>query len=455
MTYTKINYKKRCLGVAVFIGLFLSVKTNAQTTQLTLKQSIELALASNGTLRSDSLGVTEAVYKNKETAGQFLPQVTQSSSSEYNLALPSMMVPGNMIGQPSKDLVPLKFGTRYNFKTGVEVNQAIVNKGLSIKIKAADLYTGIAVSRYQLSKEELVYQVGASYYALQASYEMVQTTMRDYLNIKDVLDVAKAQFENGTLRKIDYQTLQINLANKQSQLDQLQTQYNEQLAYFNYLVGLPATSSTMIFADYSHVSNLQLPEQATTGRTDLRLYQQMIQSKMVDLKSTQAEKLPVVNSYFRFSLQSQFDKASYAFDGDYRFKTSTVGISVSLPVFDGWRRKSRLKVTQVQLEQLRHESQQLTSQVEMELVKASQTFHNNKNQLSITKENLDLAENVFKSRKALYSEGVTTLIELLDAERELSQARTNHTQAMIDVQKGWLDVHKANGTLLTTYLNSL
>jgi len=93
--------------------------------------------------------------------------------------------------------------------------------------------------------------------------------------------------------------------------------------------------------------------------------------------------------------------------------------------------------------------------VEMELVKASQTFHNNKQQLSITKENLELAENVFKTRKALYSEGVTTLIELLDAERELSQARNNYTQAMIDVQKGWLEVHKANGTLLTNYLNSL
>ena len=103
MTLTKIH-KNTCVGLAAFLGLFLSMKANSQTTQLTLKQSIELALASNGTLRSDSLGVTEAVYKNKETAGQFLPQVNQTSTSEYNIALPSQMVPGSMIGQPSKDL---------------------------------------------------------------------------------------------------------------------------------------------------------------------------------------------------------------------------------------------------------------------------------------------------------------------------------------------------------------
>jgi outer membrane protein TolC len=43
--------------------------------------------------------------------------------------------------------------------------------------------------------------------------------------------------------------------------------------------------------------------------------------------------------------------------------------------------------------------------------------------LSITKENLDLAEKVYQSRKALYAEAVTTLIELLDAERELSHGK--------------------------------
>jgi len=50
---------------------------------------------------------------------------------------------------------------------------------------------------------------------------------------------------------------------------------------------------------------------------------------------------------------------------------------------------------------------------------------------------------------------VTTLIELLDAESELSQARNLHKQALIDVQTSWLDLHKANGTLLTKYVNSI
>jgi outer membrane protein TolC len=102
-----------------------------------------------------------------------------------------------------------------------------------------------------------------------------RTTAYDYKNIKEVLDIAKAQFENGTLKEIDYRTLQINLANTQSQLDQLQTKYNEQTGLLQLPVGLPASTSTVIYGSYAQVSNLQLPEQASAGRTDLKLYQQI------------------------------------------------------------------------------------------------------------------------------------------------------------------------------------
>jgi outer membrane protein len=442
-------------AAAAMFTILVYTATAQQQPPLTLKAAIQQALGSNRTLRADSLGITATSWQNKELAGAFLPQVNYSSNIGYNLAIASQMVPGAMVNQPSKDLVPVQFGTSYTMRTGVEVDQLIYRKDLSVKIKAAGLYSNIATTRYNLSREELVYQVAGAWYGLQSSNEMVKSTLHDYKNIDEVLQVAKAQYESGTLKKIDYQTLQINLANKQSQLDQYRTQYSEQLAYFNYLLGLPANAATAIDSSNSNPNDLTLPTAETLNRFDIHLYRQMIQSKLVDLKSIDAERLPVVSTYFRYNVQSQFNQLSKAFDGDYRYNASDIGISVSVPIFDGNRRKSRQHATSVELDQLLLKHMQLQDQAQMELVRTSQTFRNNKQQLSITKDNLDLAEKVFGSRKALYAQGVTTLIELLDAERELSQARTNYTQAVISVQKGWMDVHKANGTLLTSFINTL
>ncbi len=66
-----------------------------------------------------------------------------------------------------------------------------------------------------------------------------------------------------------------------------------------------------------------------------------------------------------------------------------------------------------------------------------------------------MAEKVFASRKALYSEGVTTLVELLDAESELSESSNLHIQAIINVQTSLVNVYKAKGTLLTEFLKSI
>jgi len=55
----------------------------------------------------------------------------------------------------------------------------------------------------------------------------------------------------------------------------------------------------------------------------------------------------------------------------------------------------------------------------------------------------------------LYSEGVTTLVELLDAESELSESRNLHIQAVINVQTSLVNVYKAKGTLLTEFLKSI
>jgi outer membrane protein TolC len=426
-----------------------------QSAPMNIKTAIDIALTNNRSLRSDSLNIAISNSKNKELSGFYKPQVNYSSSTEYNPAIPSQMLPGTIAGQPDKDLVPVQFGTRYNFKSGVEVTQTLYRKDLTLQIRNSGLQTKIAKTKYNLSKEELVYQVASLFYSLQTNAELIRTTHFDYLNLKDVLTIAKAQYENGTLKRIDYESLEINVANKLSQLSQLQTQYNDQLAHFNYLLGIPATTETII--NDSIPQDLQPLESGSNflQREDIRLSYQMIESKESELKSIRAEKLPVFNSYFRYNYQSQFNKPGKAFNSDYLYNSSTVGISVSVPIFDGNRRKSRINTAQTQLEQLKLQSEHKQDEARMEVVSATGTLSNSQEQYVITLQNLGLAEKLFSSRRALYTEGVTTLVELLDAERELSQARNLHIQALIDVQISRLDLHKANGTLLTDFIKSI
>ncbi|MEQ1675589.1 MAG: TolC family protein [Chitinophagaceae bacterium] len=443
------------LLITLLSQVTIVASTKAQSQKLTIKAAIDLALANNRSLRSDSLEISITESKNRELAGLYKPQASYSNNIEFNPAIPSQMLPGKFVGQPDKDYVPVTFGSSYGFKSGIEVTQTLYRKDLRLQIKAAGLQTTIAKTKYNLSKEELIYQVAGTFYTLQNNAEMIRSTYFDYQNLAGVLKIAKAQYEYGVLKRIDYESLEISVANKQSSLDQLQTQYNDQLAYFNYLLGLPASAETVIEDRISEDIHAVEGGKHLLQRTDIRLSYQMIESKEEEIKKIRAEKLPVISSYFRYSYQAQFNDAENIFNTDYWFNSSTVGISMSIPILDGKRRKSRLNTAQIQLEQLKLQNKYQQEKAEMEFFSASGTLNNNRKQYQVNQKNLALAERVFASRKALYTEGVTTLVELLDAETELSQARTLYMQSLINVQTGWLDVHKAKGTLLTDYLKAL
>jgi len=433
-----------------------SAQSQPQSTTLTISKAIEMALAFNPSLKADSINKQIAGHQVSVARADLRPQVNFNSKTEYNPAIASQMLPGEIVGQPSKDFIPVQFGTRYNMGSGVEANQSLYRRSSRLQVASAELNTKITDTRYQLSKEDLVYKVATAWYELQASIAMIRTTNKDHENIREIEAIARMQYESGVLKRIDYESLRINAANIQSQLNQLQSQYKEQLAYFKYQLGLPADAEVSIPEDI----NRSAPELPTGGtqlwtREDIHLYRQLIQSKELDIKKIKSEKEPVVNAYFRFNYQTQYNNASDAFKNDYWYKSSTVGISTTIPLFDGHRRKSRQRVAESELKQLefRHEQQQELASTEW--TAANTTLNNDRQQVQITQENLVLAENVYKSRKGLYAEGVTTLIELLDAERELSQSRNLHVQALINVQTSLVKAHKANGTLLTEFVNTL
>jgi len=441
----------------IILALSINIKALAQTTPVTVtvKSAIDMALANNYSLKADSLNMAAAGYQANALKSSLLPHLNYNSKAEYNPAIASTMLPGQYVGQPSKEYVPVQFGTRYTMGSGLEASYNLFRKDLRYQVGAASLGIGIAKTKHEMSREELVFQVGGMFYSLQTNAELIRTTTHDYQNMVEIVRIAKAQFENGVLKRIDYESLQINTANKQSYLNQLETQYKDQLAYFNYLLGLPAENSTAIDGHLPETIQYTASDKNIMQRADIRLSYQLIQQKEIELKSITAENKPQISTYARLNYQSQFNKTGDINNKDFWYKSSTVGIATTIPLFDGYRRRNKMNQAKTELTQLKYRQEQTKQLATTEQVRAWETFNNDNRQYQITKQNLLLAEKVFTSRKALYTEGVSSLIELLDAEKELSNSRNLYVQAMINVQTSLMNIHKANGTLLTEFITSL
>src|SRR6478672_10887047 len=128
-----INY----LSLFIMVGsCFISQVIHAQQGAVNIKQAINIALGNNYGLWADSLNMTVTKFQNKQLSGSYLPQASFNSKINYNMAIPSQMLPGAIAGQPSKDYIPVQFGTKYDATTGVQLIQNIYRKDLLLQIKA-------------------------------------------------------------------------------------------------------------------------------------------------------------------------------------------------------------------------------------------------------------------------------------------------------------------------------
>jgi outer membrane protein TolC len=97
-------------------------------------------------------------------------------------------------------------------------------------------------------------------------------------------------------------SLEINVANTKSQLDQLETDYNAQLAQFNFLLGLPAENKTLISSSISKDLRFSDNSNYLLQREDIRLSQQVIQLKEVEIKNNSGRKSPNDQQLFQIRL---------------------------------------------------------------------------------------------------------------------------------------------------------
>src|SRR6476620_11841369 len=117
------NKRKSERHLHLFLTAIMCVSicsTRAQSDKVNIKQAIDIALGNNYGLWADSLNMTVTKYQNKQLSGSYLPQVSYSSKINYNMAVPSQMLPGAIANQPGKDYVPVAFGTKYDANSGIQ-----------------------------------------------------------------------------------------------------------------------------------------------------------------------------------------------------------------------------------------------------------------------------------------------------------------------------------------------
>ena len=148
-----------------------------------------------------------------------------------------------------------------------------------------------------------------------------------------------------------------------------------------------------------------------------------------------------------FAFRGPDSRSSAGFANQNWFGFGNVGLSLSVPVFDGFRRKYLVQQSRLQQQTIEKGFETLKQSIDLQDAQSRTTLINALDVLDNQQANLALATDVARVTRIKFNAGVGSNLEVITAETDLRSAQTNYYGAIYDVLVAKVDRDKATGEL--------
>ncbi|MBS0025995.1 TolC family protein [Chitinophaga sp. 22321] len=443
------------LKLTLILLLGIGVYNGYAQTQLTLQEALKFALNNNKQLARTKMDEEMGKYKTQEVRSQALPQLNGNASYTDNLMLQKSLIPGAVFGKPDSSIL-VAFGVKYNATVGAELSQQIFNQAVFTGLKAAKSGEEYYKIQTEQSVENVIYNVSQLYYQLLVTQEKIITINSNIEKLTQLVSATKSQFDNGLAKKIDLDRIRVNLTNYLTQRTQLMNQYATQTNNLKKVMGMPLQSAFLLPpASLKEIENkaagvLQYDDMNIANRTEYKLLKKQQELQLFQKKAYLAEYYPSLSLFGRYSYNGMSQQFAFSKDPSNAtswFGAAAVGITLKVPIFDGFGRRSKVNQQNVTLRQLSKQMEDTEQTLNVDYENAKLMVRSNLSTISTQKENMDLANEVYYSTQNNYKLGLAGLTDLLNAETSLADAQNSYNEALLQYKLAELEIIKSKGSL--------
>lgn len=445
-----MNFPKVFLALTcAFASGSVAMAQSSHTPVLTLDQCIGIALSESPTVKVADMEVKRVDYSRKETLGQLLPSISFGAS--YNRTLAKQVMYMNMDGfgdmgnpdesEPSSRAGAerkgsdggIKVGLDNSYNAGFTASMPLIAPQLWQSMKLADSQILRSVEQARSSRLELVNQVKSAYYTLLLAEDSRRVINESYDMAKLNFDIYTKKHEAGAAS--DYDVLRTSVAMKNIEPELMQSEIAIKQARLQLLIlmGLEADFS---FSTESGLSSYEetMYESALNQSRD---YSQNSSLVLNEIDSSIARRNVNIQQsawYPTLALSANYNWTSMNNGTPFRNMRwtpySSIGLSLSIPIFEGGQRYSRVKQAKLQAAELLVQRENLRRSIDSQVTLAIDNINVNIKQIASCSESVKEAERAHDIMQRSFEIGAASYLDLRDSELSLTRARLTRFQAI-------------------------
>ncbi len=436
----------------ILFCISISLMLNAQT-KLSLQQAIDLGMETNLEFKLNQLEVAMAEAQINELKATGLPQVNGSVNYQYYAIVPQQPVEdfltpsifgvlegtgllpsGSYVGPP--ETFELSFFQPHNLSAGVDARWLIFDGSYLVAVEAAELYRELTAHKSEVSKQQNKNNITKAYLNVLLT-DINKTTLENNISSLDKIRYETAQFyKEGFVEQLDLDRLDLSLMNLKTEYVKLDNVAQLAMNVLKLQIGIPVAEEIILTEDLDMLINTLKLEAVDLDESldvkNLPDYKQIeygIQLQELDAKRINKSKLPTLSA---FASGSESLQRENIFDSDQAgwLPSLSVGLALSVPIYDGARRKSQLELSKINLEVTEIQKQQYVDAKQVEVANAKLQYLNAKKTVDNTEKVLEITQSIYDKTLIKYKEGVGSSLEVNQAESEVFAAQSNYINAI-------------------------
>jgi len=416
----------------------------AQEIRLTYDELIKLTLENNLTIKTYQEKVNQNKLKEDEIFLGTLPQIKFSGRYSKLSKIEPFVIdlpffPGSpqlKIYEPVQEQYFSRVGVEFPLFTGLRQTNSI---------KAQKKFVSASEDELRQVKSEILYKAKEMYFNLYLSYQVLKLIEANIEFLERQKENAENFFKNGLIQKNDVLKIDIALTQARVKFFEQENLINNLNLALCQILNLDFQKKIIPALEIDELLKIEVEEyNQTLERPEISALKNIISANEYLKKVNYGSLLP--NLFFNAGYDYAKPNPKY-FPVKNEWKYSwDVNLVMQFTLWDWLLPLNRSKQNELQIKQAEYQLTQLVKKTEIERNDLINRIQTEKKKIELTLKEFDYANENLRIVENKFKEGLATVTDLLDANRQKVEAETHLIESKIKLQLMKEEFKKLNGT---------
>ncbi len=418
---------------AVFFALmaapsgFCDASGEPKGYSLTLEEAINMAFRNNKDIRIQEEEIRAAQARIMGAYGRFLPALSANAGYKRNGAVLKIASAG------AKKDQGIFSGYKNDNTAGVSLNQTIYDGGADYSnYKQAQINLSVQRETLRARKLDTAFETKRLYYGLLLAYEteriageLVSQAEAHYQNVK-------RKFEQGTASKFDLLQSRVQVSKLAPELVKARNSVDSIAADLKKLLALKMQDNLelkdkLIYLEIKE-DEAEFLKDAYLNRPEMSLKSFGVDINKWQISGARAQGMPQLAAGLDYDYRSNDPGDMF----NSRHNSWSAGFSVSIPIFDAFSTRAKVREAKVRYAQAILEKEDLGEQIAVDIRKGCLDLKKALSIIAASRDEIEEAREALRIAEVSFDNGEGTNLDVLDSQVSLSQIEKNYSEAVYD-----------------------